>query len=506
MASFADAALEAEGYELLPPPKDHWKPTVISAQPGPQTLLLTCPANEIFFGGARGGGKTYAFILDWIRHQETWGSRAKGIFFRRSYPELEDAVDKAKELLQPLGARFNDQKKTFVMKNGASLKMRFMDRDSHADLYQGHEYNWMGFDEAEHWPSIAPIKKLKACLRSAKGVTLRFLIAANPGGVGHNWLKARYIDPAKPLKPHRDPETGEWLVFIPSRVTDNLILMANDPKYVNRLRGAGPAWLVRAWLFGDWDVTAGGMFDDVWRRDTHVLEPFVIPPTWKVDRSFDWGSSKPFSVGFWAESDGTPAILPDGEQRTFPKGTIFRIGEIYGWNGKADEGCKKLAVEVARDIKEAEHWLFDPADYEYLYPRHRKPTIQPGPGDNAIFDVQNGQSIAKDMELAGVRWTRSDKSPGSRKAGWEMLRKLMKAGLEVDKTGIVTGPKIGPMEQPGFFCFSTCTHWLRTVPSLPRDQKNLDDVDTKAEDHAGDETRYRVQTKKVSQSSEELLV
>lgn len=488
----------------------YYKPgeILIAPQPGPQVWLLSCPANQILFGGARGGGKSWGFLLDWIRHQETFGKAAKGIFFRRSYPELEDAIDKSQQLLAPLGAKWLDQKKMWIMPNGAVLKMRYLDKDSDAANYQGHEYNWMAFDEAEHWPSPAPVDKLSACLRSAtKGMRLRFLIAANPGGPGHNWLKARFISPAPPLTPHKCPKTGQALVFIPSRVTDNLLLLAHDPEYVNRLRGAGPPWLVKAWLEGDWNITAGGMFDDVWRESVHVVEPFLIPPTWRVDRSFDWGSSKPFSVGWWAESDGTAATMADGTTRHFPPGTVFRIAEHYGWNGEPNEGCKKLAVEVARDINETQSHMFDSQTYWRKWPRLQPPKVVPGPADASIYDVQNGKCIADDMANCnpGVRWTKADKSPGSRKNGWEIVRKMLKACLEMDpKTNYPIGPKQGPMEEPGLFIFSTCRQWIRTVPSLPRDPTNMDDVDTKAEDHCGDETRYRLAQKVATCTEEEL--
>jgi hypothetical protein len=220
-------------------------------------------------------------------------------------------------------------------------------------------------------------------------------------------------------------------------------------------------------LDGDWNIVAGGMFDDVWSLETHTLEPFDIPSSWVIDRSFDWGSSHPFSVGFWAESDGTEATLVDGTKRSWPRGTLFRIGEIYGWNGNPDEGCKKLAVEVARDI----------VAFQKVVPWGAR--VTPGPADNSVFDAENGMCIADDMAKLGVRWERSDKSPGSRKTGWEAMRKRFKAASK------------HPMEDPGLFVFKTCRHFIRTVPALPRDDKKQDDVDTKAEDHVGDETRYR---------------
>lgn len=431
-----------------------------------QVRLLTCPANEVLYGGARGGGKSFGALLDWLRHEKVWEAKAKGILFRRTMPELEDMLSKAEELFPAAGGIFKEQSKTWVFPSGAKLKFRYLEQDKHADRYQGHEYNWMCFEEAGNWPNPKPLDKLKACLRSADGVALRLVLTANPGGVGHNWLKARFIDPVKAGKiQHLE---GNWTrVYIPAKVTDNPALLNSDPGYIERIKeAAGSPEMIKAWLDGSWDIVAGGMFDDVW-RPFHSIAPFDIPSSWRIDRSFDWGSSKPFAVGFWAESDGTEATMADGTKRGFPPRTLFRIGEIYGWNGKPNEGCRKLAVEVARDITE----------YQKVVPWGSR--VVPGPADNSVHDAENGVCIADDMAKLGVRWEKSDKSPGSRKTGWEAMRKMFKAAHKT------------PMEDPGLFVFDTCRQFIRTVPTLPRDPVKTDDVDTHSEDHIGDETRYR---------------
>lgn len=332
---------------------------------------------------------------------------------------------------------------------------------------------WMSFDELGNWPSPKPIDKLRACLRSGDApIPKSFRASGNPGGIGHNWVKARYIDPAPPFKPFFDAEAETWRVFIPSTLDDNPALLLNDPDYWKRVKAstAGDEALEKAWRWGDWDIVAGGMFDDLWRRDIHVIKPFSIPPSWTIDRSFDWGSSAPFSVGWWAESDGTKA--PNG--RHYPPGTLFRINEWYGWNERPNEGLKMLATEIAKGIKEREAEMGIAA--------------KPGPADSSIFDAENGVCIADDMAKFGVKWTAADKSPGSRKTGWERIRKYLKACIpERDANG---NPL--PMEQPGLFVFEQCAQFIRTVPVLPRDQNKRDDVDTKAEDHCGDESRYRV--------------
>jgi len=278
------------------------------------------------------------------------------------------------------------------------------------------------------------------------------------------------VDPAPAVTPFYDEALRTWRVFIPSRLEDNPKLTASDPEYWTRVEAAanGRQDLIRAWRYGAWDIVAGGMFDDIWQRERHAITPFPIPSSWHVDRAFDWGSSKPFSVGWWAESDGTQA--PNGH--TYPRGTLFRIAEWYGWNGQPNQGLKMLAVDVAKRIVGIENDL-----------RQRRviaSNVDPGPADSSIFDVENGMSLADDMAKHGVSWKRADKSPGSRKTGAEKLRARLMASLQ------------SPMEDPGIFIFDTCLHWIRCVPVLPRHPVDSDDIDSTAEDHNYDETRYRL--------------
>lgn len=450
----------------------------IRAQPGPQRLLLNCPAEEVFYGGSRGGGKSYGGLLDFHQHQLHGGQYARGILFRQSYPELEDLMVKAAEVYPLLGARWLASGRTWKFPSGGWLKMRHLEKETDALKYQGHEYTWVGVDECGNYASPAPIDMLKATLRSPHGVPKRLYLSGNPGGVGHNWLKQRYINDAGPYVIQTDisPRTQQrWRrVFIPAKVEDNQLLMLADPGYIDNIVAAtvGKPWLLEAWLHGSWDIVAGGMIDDLWNRDTHVIEPFAIPGSWRIDRSFDYGSSKPFSVGWWAESDGTTATLADRCTRTYPRGTLFRIAEWYGWNGEPNTGCRMLAKDIARGIKEREEAMG-------LTGR-----VQPGPADTGIWDVINGTCIADDMAALNVRWTKADKGPGSRKAGWEALRQRLSDSVE------------NPRDEPGLYIFATCRHFTRTVPVLPRSEKDPDDVDTEAEDHIGDETRYRLRARK----------
>ncbi len=429
---------------------------IIRTQKGAQSDLLACPADEIFYGGARGGGKSHGILLDFAKHAYKY-PQAIGILFRKTYPELEDLQSKAQRIYPFLGANYKAGARTWEFPTGATLKMRYLQTDEHANNYIGHEYTWMGFDQLDSWPKQATIDKLKANLRNPHGIPSRMISTGNPAGVGHNWIKARYIDPAPPRTLIK--ENGSTRCYIPATVYDNEILLKSDPDYINRLKDSGADWLVSAWLHGNWDIVAGGMFDDVWDRNIHILEPFEIPKHWRVDRSFDWGSSAPFSVQWWAESDGTP--IQDG--RVWPRGTLFHIAEWYGCNGVPNEGIKMLASEIARGILDIE--------------KKMGMRVLTGCADPAIFTTQNGMSISDDMARIGVRWDRAD---NTRKVGWEKMRRMLKASL-AEK-----------MEDKGLFVFSTCRHFIRTIPSMPRDQRDLDDLDTTAEDHIADACRYRI--------------
>ena len=431
---------------------------IIRTQKGAQSDLLACPASDIFYGGARGGGKSHGILLDFAKHVFKYGKNVTGVLFRRTYPELEDLQSKAQRIYPYLGATYKAGVKTWQFPSGGTLKMRYLQSEDSVNSYIGHEYTWMGFDQLDSWPKQSTVDRLKANLRNPHGVPSRMISTGNPGGVGHNWIKARYIDPAPPRTFISENGSGTRC-FIPATVYDNEILMKADPDYVSRLKDSGPEWLVKAWLHGDWDIVAGGMFDDVWSRDVHVIEPFKIPQHWRIDRSFDWGSSAPFSVQWWAESDGTP--LDDG--RIWPRGTLFHIAEWYGCTGNPNEGIKMLASEIARGILEIESKM----GYK----------INAGAADPSIFATQNGTSIADDMARIGVRW---DKADNTRKSGWEKMRRMMKASMQER------------MEEAGLFVFSTCRNFIRTVPSMPRDNRDLDDLDTTAEDHIADACRYRI--------------
>lgn len=370
--------------------------------------------------------------------------------------------------------KINNSENSIEFWNGSKIFLCHCQYEKDKYKYQGAEIHVLLIDELTHFTDSI-YRYLRGRVRLAglkladkyKGCFPRIINGSNPGGAGHNWVKAAFVDQGPMVKVKQPKSEGGMLrQYIPAKLDDNPTLLNDDPDYLDRLEGLGNPALIKAMKSGDWNIVDGGMFDDVWHDQTHIIEPFAIPKSWHVDRSFDWGSSRPFSVGWWAESDGTEATLADGSKRNFPRGTLFRISEWYGWNGKPNEGLKMLAGDIAKGIKEREASL--------------GVKVKPGPADNSIFDTQDGNCIADNMAAAGVRWERSDKSPGSRKNGWELLR------------GRLAESRKHPMEKPGLFVFSNCRQFIRTVPTLPRDESKTDDIDTDAEDHIADETRYRV--------------
>lgn len=283
----------------------------IEPQVGPQAELYACPANEILFGGARGGGKSYALLIDWMRHVKEYEGRAKGMILRRTMPELEDLIEKAREMLPLSGFEWRSQAKTWIHANGAMLKMRYLERDADATRYQGHEYNWLGVDEAGNWRSSSGLNMLRATLRDAKGVRCRMVLTCNPGGAGHDWIKAKYIDDC-PARHIREDANGWSWCYIPAKFEDNKILQEADPGYIERATQHLPEYLRRAWRDGDWDILSeSGMF---FRRDEFKIVKSA-PKLKQVARCWDRAASEPSET--YADPDWTRGVkigrTPDGE-------------------------------------------------------------------------------------------------------------------------------------------------------------------------------------------------
>lgn len=349
-------------------------------------------------------------------------------------------------------------------------------------------------------------KHKKALIQYLPEIPLETFATCNPYGPGHNAIKKRFIDVAPMGKIHKtvvnvfNPKTQKREDITKTQVHIFGSYMENkylSPEYIVSLETITDPNKRKAWLMGSWDVVSGGMFDDVWDRTYNVVTSFDIPNSWRIDRSFDWGSSKPFSVGWWAESDGSDVVMKDGSIRHTIRGDLFRIYEWYGCvEGATNEGLRMLGEDIAKGIIERElKWgIYD--------------KVNLGPADNSIFDVENGNSIAASMrksvrinniEYPGVEWIRSDKSPGSRIAGWEKMRLYLKQAApqyrDYEIRNSLRVPileSIEPREQPGLFAFDRCIDFISQIPTLPRDEKNPDDVESSSEDHIADETRYKL--------------
>lgn len=243
---------------------------------------MQCPVEDIFFGGARGGGKSDGLIGDAYYHCANHKGRANCYIFRRSYPDLEEIIDRAVEILEAAGGRYRLRDRQFVFPSldGASIRLRFLDRDADAQHYQGRNINYIGIDELGQFATPSAPDLLFGALRSAHGVPALFRATGNPGGPGHEWIAERYIDPVPPMRVQRVDLDGHThhRVFIPSYLTDNQIMMEADPGYVGRLHLVGPPWLVSAWLRGDWSARPVGGFFDVTKLR------YGIPP--RIDRVY----------------------------------------------------------------------------------------------------------------------------------------------------------------------------------------------------------------------------
>lgn len=488
-----------------------WKPFE-----GSQQDFLTCPVFECLYSGTRGPGKTDTFIMDFAQHVGVgWGPEWRGVLFRQTYPQLSDVMSKCQKWFKKLfpDANYNKSERTWTFKDGEQLLLRHMLHEDDYWNYHGHAYPWIGFEELTNWSTPGCYTRMQSCCRSTvdpemvdkfgRQMPRKLRATTNPYGPGHNWVKKRFRLPQNFGIVINDDvnEKGEILparVAIQGHISENLVLLKAEPDYIPRLRSAARNKAEEeAWINGSWDITSGGMFDDIFETSIHVVDEFEIPATWKITRSFDWGSSKPFSVGWWAESDGSDVELPDGRIISTVRGDLFRVGEWYGTTGNTNEGLKLTAGEITKGVIKQE------IELGFRNEKGISTRVKAGPADSSIWndtgigEKKNNTSIAKEMQkrqkvngimMPGVYFTKADKRPGSRKNGWEKIRQMLKASLPSEDGG--------PRESAGLFIFRNCRYWIELVPSLPRDDKDLDDVNTDAEDHIGDETRYQVMKEK----------
>lgn len=430
-------------------------------------------ADEIFYGGERGGGKSDLQIGKQEKAALSYDGKSRGIMFRKTYAELEELQGRAMEILPAEGGVYKTSASAgfpytncWYWPNGATCKMRYIEHERDYGRYHGHQYTHISFDEVTEYSTPAGIEKMFSTLRSPHGVPCQVVETGNPGGVGHGWVKGRHIDIGPSYTRFKDPDTGFVRMFIPSQTKDNQILLLNDPSYTNRIKAAtgGNEALRKAWLEGDWNIVAGAFFD-CWSTSRHVIRPFEIPEHWHKFISGDWGSARPFSFGWWA-------IVSDDyrtqEGLTLPRGCLVRFQEWYGMKYNEHKqpmfntGLKMTAEEVGSGIVE----------------RSGKTDMGLGVLDPAAFSEDGGPSIAARIRKSGAKFRKADNARVPQRGamgGWDQLRSRL-IGEALDRPMVV--------------CFSNCYDSIRTLPVMQHDKDRIEDVDTDQEDHAADEWRY----------------
>lgn len=447
-------------------------PNVVWRPQPRQALFMSRFEDEALYGGAAGGGKSDALVIEALRQVHI--PHYKALILRKTFPQLAELVDKTLNYYPRAfpKARYNGSNHTWTFPSGAKIVFGSMQHAKDKHKYQGQAYDYIAFDELTHfsWDEYSYLQSRNRA--NGPGTRVYMRSTANPGGVGHAWVKERFITAATPMDTVWEDVTIKMpdgrlevrkrsRVFIPSTVFDNQALLDNDADYLVRL-AALPEAERKALLYGDWDSFSGQVFAE-WRNDsahyedrtgTHVIAPFAIPRDWSIVRGFDFGYSKPFSVGWYA-------VDHDGR--------LYRIRELYGCTGDPDVGVKWEPARIAREIKAIE--ADDP---------NMKGRFVQGTADPSIFDESRGESVAAIMEREGVYFDRGD---NARISGKMQVHNR----LAFDEDGV-----------PMLYVFATCKHFIRTVPALVYSETNVEDVDTKTEDHIYDECRYVCMTRPIN--------
>lgn len=419
---------------------------------------------EALYGGAAGGGKSDALVIEALRQVHIpW---YKALILRKTYPQCQELIEKSLNYYTQVfpEARYNGSTHTWTFPSGAKIIFGSMQHSKDRLNYQGQAYDFIAFDELTHFTWEEYSYLFSRCRPNGPGTECYIRATANPGGVGHGWVKERFITAGKPMETiwedvnWVDPDGKKQSrrrsrVFVPSSVYDNPALMENDPDYVAAL-AALPEAEKQALLYGDWDTFSGQVFME-WRNDaahyadrkhTHVIDPFKVPEDWAIWCGMDWGYAKPFAVGYFAV---------DHDRR------MYMIREYYGCNGTPDTGVKLEPYEVARTMKQIEETDINLKGRKI----HRI-------GDPAIWGTQGPESIGSMFEKERIYFEKGDNARIDGKM-------QMHHRLAFDENG-------DPMLQ----VFSTCKNFIRTVPNLVYSETYVEDVDTDGEDHLYDMTRY----------------
>ena len=410
-----------------------------------QDKFMRARKKHVGFGGARGGGKSWAVRMKAVLLALNYPG-IKILIVRRTYPELKkNHIDELRSMCLGL-AKYNDNYKILRFVNGSTISFAYCATDRDLDMLQGAEFDVVFFDEAGLLSEFQ-MKSICACVRGVNNFPKRVYYTMNPGGQGHAYLKRIFID-----RKYQTGENPEDYEFIQSLVTDNIALMESQPDYIKQLEMLPPK-LRKAWLEGDWNIFEG-MFFEEFRDDpehykdrqwTHVIEPFE-PHGMNIYRSYDFGYNRPWSCGWWAVDHD---------------GVIYRIMELYGCTGVPNEGDKRTTDEQFQEIAriEREHpWLKGKEIY--------------GVADPSIWDKSKGTSVAETAQKYGVYFKPGD---NARIPGWMQCHYR----LRFDENGY-----------PMMYVFSNCKDFIRTIPLLMYSEKKVEDLDTEQEDHIADEWRY----------------
>jgi hypothetical protein len=435
-----------------------WKP-----QPR-QAEFMSRPEYEVLYGGAAGGGKSDAIVAEALRQVDNPNYRA--IIFRKTYPQCRELIIKSLRMYKQAFPRatYNGSEHSWSFPSGAKIYFGSMPNSTSYLNYQGLSYSYIAFDELTHFTLEEYEYLISRNRADGEGLRVYIRATANPGGIGHGWVKERFITASEPNVPYFVKETvtdrdgkpyevSRSRVFIPSSVFDNPILLRNDPNYIGNL-ATMPEAQKKALLYGDWDSYEGQVFTEFRNNpdgydtkiDTHVINPFPIPHSWRRYRTFDFGYSKPYTVQWWAV---------DYDGRAY----LYR--QLYGCTGEPNRGTKEQPREIARKIRSIEDELEQGA---YIT----------GIADPAIWDESRGRdgTIIRMFEEEGVYFEKgkNDRLSGKMQCHYRFA---------LDET-----------KRPMAYVFNTCKHFLRTIPNLVYDMHNVEDVNTSQEDHDYDAMRY----------------
>ena len=455
-----------------------------------QARVLAVPEHfDIFLGGGRGGGKSYACLLLALRHLEQYAANARVLVVRRDFPSLRDLEGEARGLFRQAygkGLGHNQADHVFRFPNGATVQFDQIEGAHDFGKYQGKSYSLIIADEAGQWPDPQPIDMLRSSLRSKTGVPTRMILSANPGGPGHHWLLQRHVAGVHPWTPYVERATQREFVTAPSVLDDNPHLPRDYRKQIKAATATDPE-LQKAWLRGSWHIARGAFFSHVFDEHRNVISAWPQAPDthalqglrpweqrniqhnagalgsrpnfgWKHYLALDHGSAAPSVAYICAISPGAEG--PDGH--FYPRDSVILLDEIaFVDAGNLNQGLQMTIPQMAHDIKErCQSWGI-PAR---------------GVADDACFARHgSGQgSLADEYRKAGVTIQPARKA--DRQSGWERMRRLL--------------ADAGKPDVPGLYVSERCQYWLQTVPTLPRDPRHPEDLDTKSADHAADATRY----------------